>query len=160
MIKRSCARVAVLLFAYSCMGAAAAENAALMLDFGGDPGSPLAHAYSYGLPETAEPTYTLRIPANDPEIREVFYDTVLTISNPGKIVQAVHASRAYRSVAECEAAQEIIAGKLATALPDAMIGDASWQRRSSDGRVRARAMCEKQRYEPVPVLRFELRFQQ
>lgn len=160
MPKSSCARFCALLLVLWCVSAAAAENAELTLTFGGDPGSPLAHAYSYGLPETAEPTYTLRIPVVKPEIREVFYDTVLTVSNPEKIVQRVSASRAYRSLAECETAREIIASKLATALPRETVGDDRWQRRSADGRVLARATCENLRHEPVPVLNFELRLQQ
>jgi hypothetical protein len=160
MIKPRRVRFGALLFACWCANAIAAENAELILTFGGDPGSPLPHAYSYGLPETAEPTYTLRIPVVNPDIRSVFYDTVLTVSNPEKIVQRVNASRAYRSLAECEKAREIIAGKLATALPRETVGDDRWQRRSADGRVLARATCENLRHEPVPVLNFELLLQQ
>lgn len=138
----------------------AAGNAALTLTFGGDPGSPLAHAYSYGLPETSEPTYELRIPVVNPAVREVFHDTVLTVSNPEKIVQRVSARRAYRSLAECEAAREIIADTLATALPGDVTDDEHWQRQSADGRVLARAVCESLRHEPVPVLNFELSLRQ
>lgn len=156
MIKPRYARFGAFLFVCWCASVAAAENAALTLAFGGDPGSPLAHAYSYGLPETVEPTYTLRIPVVNPDIRGVFYDTVLTVSNPEKIVQRVSASRAYRSLAECETARAIIADKLATALPREIAGDERWQRHSADGRVLARATCENLRHEPVPVLNFEL----
>lgn len=160
MIKPHRARLGAFLFACWCVNASAAGNAALMLAFGGDPGSPLAHAYSYGLPETAEPTYTLRIPVLNPDIRGVFYDTVLTVSNPEKIVQRVSASRAYRSRDECETARKIIADKLATALPLETVGDERWQRHSADGRVLARATCENLRHEPVPVLNFELLLRQ
>lgn len=160
MLKPRCVRFATTLFACWCMSATATENMALTLGFGGDPGSPLAHAYSYGLPETAEPTYTLRVPVVNPEISGVFHDTVLTVSNPEKIVQRVNASRAFRTLAECEAARKIIADKLATALPRETVGDDHWQRHSADGRVLARAMCENLRHEPVPVLNFELRLQQ
>lgn len=156
MIHLRRAKISVLLVACLCAGANAAENAALTLGFGGDPGSPLAHAYSYGLPETADPTYTLRIPVVNPEIRSVFYDTVLTVSNPGKIVQRVSASRAYRALTDCDADRAIIAEKLATALPREAVGEERWQRQSADGRVVARAVCENLRHEPVPVLNFEL----
>ncbi len=156
MINLRGAQISALLFACLCAGANAAENAALTIGFGGDPGSPLAHAYSYGLPETADPTYTLRIPVVIPEIRTVFYDTVLTVSNPDKIVQRVTASRAFRALAECDAARAIIADKLATALPREATGEERWQRQSADGRVVARAVCENLRHEPVPVLNFEL----
>jgi hypothetical protein len=156
MIKPRYAQLGVVLLACLCAPVAAAENVTLTLAFGGDPGSPLTHAYSYGLPETTEPTYTLRVPVVKPAVRDVFHDTVLTVSNPEKIVQRVSASRAYRSLAECDPAREIIAATLATALPLETVGDDHWQRRSADGRVLARATCEKQRHEPVPVLRFEL----
>ena len=150
------AKFSALFFVCLCASANAAENAALTLIFGGDPGSPLAHAYSYGLPETADPNYTVRIPVINPEIRTVFYDTVLTVSNPEKIIQRVSASRAYRSLAECDAAREIVADKLAAALPRETVGEERWQRQSADGRVVARAVCENLRHEPVPVLNFEL----
>ena len=150
------AKFSALLILCWCASATAAENAVLTLAFGGDPGSPLAHAYSYGLPETTEPTYTLRVPVVNPEISTVFNDTVLTVSNPEKIIQRVSASRAYRSLAECDAARRIIADKLATALPRETAGEERWQRQSADGRVVARAACENLRHEPVPVLNFEL----
>ena len=153
------ARITALLLLCFFASASSAENATLTLAFGGDPGSPLAHAYSYGLPETTEPTYTLRVPVVNPEIRTVFYDTVLTVSNPGKIIQRVRASRAFRSLAECNAAREIIAGKLAVALPNETAADERWQRQSADGRVLARSVCESLRHEPVPVLNFELLLQ-
>ena len=160
MIKSHCARLGVLLLACLCAPVAVAENVALTLAFGGDPGSPLTHAYSYGLPETTEATYTLRVPGVNPAVRDVFHDTVLTVSNPEKIVQRVSASRAFRSLAECDTAREIIAATLATALPLETVGDDHWQRRSADGRVLARATCERLRHEPVPVLNLELALRQ
>jgi len=134
-----------------------AENTVITLAFGGDPGSALAHAYSYGLPETDDPRYTLRVPVVDLDIKTVFHDTELTISNPEKIVQGVTASRAYATLADCDKAREVLAAKIVVALPRDYAGaDAAWQRQSADGRVAARAVCESPRHYPMPVLRFEL----
>lgn len=137
--------------------ATAAENTIVTLAFGGDPGSPLAHAYSYGLPETDNPRYTLRIPVIDQKIKTVFYDTELTISNPAKIVQGVRASRAYATLADCDKARGLLNVKLIEAFPRDYAGtDGAWQRQSADGKVAARAVCESPRHYPMPVLRFEL----
>ena len=137
----------------SFIGTAAAVDVTFVTMFGSDPGEPVAHAYSYGLPADAGETYTLRIPAVDRKVREVFYDTVLTISNPKKIVQQVAASRAFATPEECQAARDVIEEKLAVGLSQSYTGqDGKWQRQSADGNVVARAVCEKLRHYPKPVL--------
>lgn len=140
-------------FLYNFIGSAAAGDVTFVTMFGSDPGAPLAHAYSYGLPADAGETYTLRIPAIDRKVREIFYDTVLTISNPEKIVQHVAASRAFDKSEACQEALDVIQGKIAVGLSQSYTGqDGKWQRQSADGNVVARAFCEKPRHYPRPVL--------
>jgi len=152
-------RAPVFLLLFTCLWLPElhAGNPVLDLTFGGDPGSPLQHAYNYGLPESGEPTYTLRIPMIDKDIKTVFYDTVLTISNPGKIVQRVTAERAFRTLTDCEKAREVVTVKFNKALPrDNVTADSRWQRQSADGTVVGRLACESLRHYPLPVLRFEI----
>ena len=136
---------------------ALAENSHLILAFGGDPGSPLPHAYSYGVPEVEGPTYRLRIAVIDRDVKLVFYDTALTIALPEKIVQSVNAERAYPTLIACNKARTVIAAKLASGLPReyAMGGD-EWQRQSADGKVVGRVVCEQPRHYPMPVLRLAI----
>jgi len=137
-----------------CQAPAQAENTALMLAFGGEPGAPLQHAYSYGAPATEAPTYTLRIRAVDPQVESIFYDTQLTISNPERIVQQIIAERAFAALSSCEPAREIIMEKLSTALTREYTGaDPRWQRQSEDGGIVGGVVCESLRYYPMPVLR-------
>ncbi len=146
-------RLLLFAFLYSFINPAVAGDATFVTMFGSDPGSPLAHGYSYGLPAESGATYTLRIPAADRKVREIFYDTVLTISNPEKIVQQVAASRAFDSVEACHEARNVILDKLAVGLSQSYTGqDEQWHRQSEDGSVVARAVCEKLRHYPRPVL--------
>lgn len=139
------------------MSAAAVENTKLIIAFGGDPGSPLPHAYNERVPENAGDTYTLRIPVVTAEIARVFYDTVLTITVPDKIVQSVTAARAYRTLIDCNAARDTILVKLRESLPrDYAAGDDTWQYQSVDGKVVGRATCENPGHYPMPVLHLEL----
>ena len=139
----------------------AAENSGLIYAFGGDPGSPLTHAYSNGLPQDAGPTYTLRIAVMSPSIKDVFQDTVLTISAPEKIVQKVVAARAFRMPADCDTARDVVFKELAKALPrEYGSPDEQWQLQSADGNVIARAVCTKRRHDPMPVLSMEIALRQ
>ena len=140
---------------------AAAENGALITAFGGDPGSPLPHAYSYGQPEGEDSIYTLRIAMMARDIKGIFYDTVLTISAPDKIVQSVTAARAYRDHNDCNTARDVVLKKLAKSLPReyALAGD-EWQLQSADGKVVARVLCAKRRHDPMPILSMEIALQQ
>lgn len=134
-----------------------AENAQVMLTFGGDPGSPLAYAYTSALPEDDVSTYTLRIPVTNRHVATVFHDTLLTISAPGRIVQSVTAARAYRTIDDCHAARATISTELNNTLTqDYASEDNAWQRQSADGKVVGRVVCEQRRYEPMPVLRLRL----
>lgn len=131
----------------------AAENPALIQMFGGAPGSPLPHAYSYGVPEDTSATYTLRIAVIDKEIQEIFYDTTLTIAPEDKIVRSVHASRAYRTLAACSQARDVILSKLAIALTSATSDATQYQLESADGETRGAVSCEQIRHYPMPILR-------
>ena len=143
----------ILLIGLGCTTDAFAENTILILGFGGDPGSPLPHSYSYGEAPSDAPTYRLRIAGVDQQVKTVFPDTELTISAPEKIVQQVAASRAYRSLTQCNEARAVVAEKLAEGLPREYVGtDSAWQRQSADGRVVGRASCETPRHYPMPVL--------
>lgn len=130
-----------------------AENTLLIRAFGGDPGSPLAHAYDYGIPRDEGPTYTVRIPVFDADIAKVFYDTVLTVTIPDKIVHRVTAARAYRTLMRCNEARATVVEKLAKGLPrGAVAGTDDWQGQSSDGDVIGRIVCRHRRHDPMPVL--------
>lgn len=132
----------------------AAENAILILRFGGDPGSPLPYGYDYGKAEGVGETYVLRIPTVDEEIKKVFYDTEMTVRTADKTVEKIVAARAFRSLRECNEAREIIVEKLAESLPrEYAPGDGEWQRQSADGKVVGRTACDQPRYFPTPVLR-------
>jgi hypothetical protein len=135
----------------------AAENAALIQMFGGDPGSALPHAYSYGVPADTSTLYTLRIAVIDKEIRNIFYDTELSIALDGKIVRNISASRAFRTLKSCGEAREVIFSKLAVGLTKIVLSDvASWQLESEDGETRGSVFCEQIRHFPMPVLRLTI----
>lgn len=131
-----------------------AENSALIQMFGADPGSPLPHAYSYGLPEGSATTYALRIATIDKEIKDVFYDTELTVAREGKIVSNIRASRAFRTLTACHEARDVILAKLAQGLnASGAQSSASWQYESEDGQTRGMVFCEQIRHFPMPILR-------
>ena len=136
---------------------AAADNAYLIVKFGGDPGAPLAHAYDYGVPEGESPTYRLRIPVIDVDLKKIFHDTVLTVASADQIVQTVSAARAYRSRGSREAARDVVLAKLAEGLPNEYApADGEWQRQSADGKVIAAAVCAQRRHYPMPILRLTI----
>lgn len=142
-----------LLLAIGCAANAAAQNTILVLGFGGDPGSPLPHSYSYGKAPSDAPSYRLRIASVDQQVKTVFPDTELTISAADKTVQQVAASRAYRSLTHCNTARAVVVKKLDEGLPREYAGpDGRWQRQSADGRVVGRVSCETPRHYPMPVL--------
>ena len=110
--------VVLCLLALSALGnRASAENAALINAFGGEPGGPLPHAYSYGLPDDEAPYYRLRIAAVERTVKTILHDTELTVRRADKIVERVSGDRAYRTLAECEVDRATLAEKLEMALP-------------------------------------------
>jgi hypothetical protein len=146
---RSRALLAVVACALNHAAIAAGSFVTLL---GGDPGSPLTHSYSYGLPQNAGENYTLRIPANA-QVLSVFYDTVLTISAPEKIIQQVSGSRAFTTFEDCKQARNILLAQIAERMPQSYTQeDEKWQFQSADGKIVARAVCEKPRHYPRPVL--------
>jgi len=97
------------------------------------------------------------VPSVDPAIQPVLPDMELTVDAASKIVQRVTASRAYRALDECTAAQDVVRGKLAKALPQpAAGGDERWQYQSADGNVVGGAYCQLARHLPFPTLRVEI----
>jgi hypothetical protein len=153
-VSRCMGLVSVFFVGLTC---AHAENTVLILAFGGDPGSPVPHAYNYGVPATDATTYALRIPTVDNDMAAIFYDSELSISSATKIVERVSAARAYRTMNECNEARAIVLSKLAEGLPlDYSLGDANWQRQSADGTVVGGVECENPRHYPMPVLRLTI----
>lgn len=150
--------VYVLLAGWILAGAGArAENAAFVIPFGGEPGTPLAHAYDYGAPPVKEGTYLLRVPSADPTVAAVFADFELTVDAASKTVLHSRASRAYRSLTECTAAQKIIEPKLSVVLPAAYSGvNSAWQVQSADGKTVGGVYCQTARHLPFPILTFDL----
>lgn len=135
---------------------ALAENPLFVLPFGGEPGAPLAHSYDYGAAPFKEGTYAMRIPAVDVEVANILHDTELTVDAATKQVLKVHASRAFKAVADCEAARTLLNGKIEKVLPIARTGDAPWLYQSADGRVRGGAWCQTERYLPFITLYLDL----
>ncbi|MSR14179.1 MAG: hypothetical protein EXR86_06345 [Gammaproteobacteria bacterium] len=134
-----------------------AENALFVLPFGGEPGAPLAYAYDYGTPPVKAGTYVMRVPSADTEVATVFSDFELTIDATTKTVLASRAARAYRSLAECSAAQTKVTPKLVLALPQPYSTEhRAWQQQSVDGTRVGGSYCLQERYLPFPVLIFEL----
>lgn len=136
---------------------ALAENPHFVLPFGGEPGAPLAHSYNYGAAPFKEGTYAMRIPAVDVEVAGILHDTELTVDAATKTVQRVHASRAFRAVADCEAARTLLNGKIQKALTIPRTGDGPWLYQSTDGRVVGGAWCQTERYLPFITLYLDLR---
>lgn len=135
----------------------AAEDPAFVMTFGGEPGERLAHGYDYGAPDAADPVYMMRIPSVDPTVRGVFSDVEVWIARDTRIVQRVHAERAYRIGGSCPEAREQIAEKLAALLPVEYRGDDTrWQYQSASGRMVGRVVCTRTRHLPMPVLVFDL----
>ncbi|MGE0338027.1 MAG: hypothetical protein AB7Q76_22235 [Gammaproteobacteria bacterium] len=138
-------------------GPAPAENALFVIPFGGEPGAPLPHAYDYGAAPASDGQYTLRVPSVDPAMQPVLPDVELTVDAASKIVSRVAASRAYRALDECTAAQKIVRGKLEKALPHPAAGDDErWQFQSADGKVVGGAYCQLARHLPFPTLQVEI----
>jgi hypothetical protein len=138
-----------------------AENSHLILAFGGDPGSPLPHAYNDGVPDVEGSTYGLRIAVIDPDIKHIFYDTALTIAVAEQIVQSVTAERAYPTLIDCNKARTVILEKLTNGLPrEHAPGGGEWQRHSADGKVVGRVVCAQRRHYPMPVLRLAIELNQ
>ncbi|MEN9728801.1 MAG: hypothetical protein RL434_3167 [Pseudomonadota bacterium] len=135
---------------------ARAENPDFILPFGGEPGAPLAHSYDYGTSPLKEGTYAMRIPAVDVQVASVLHDTELTVDAATKTVQRVYASRAFKAVADCEAARTLLNGKIEKVLPVARTGGGQWLYQSADGRVAGGAWCQTERYLPFITLFLEL----
>lgn len=136
---------------------ASAENSGFVIAFGGEPGAPLTHSYDYGVPDGDAPSFTMRIPSIDVEVQPVLADVELTVAKAGKIVQRVHAERAYRSLNECTAARDLLAKKITALLPAAYAGaNSGWQQQSADGKVGGGASCLTPRHLPFATLVFDL----
>lgn len=135
-----------------------AQNSKLMLNFGGSPGDPVAHSYDYGLPEDAGQTYTMRVPVLYEDLGAVFHDTEVTVLSEGKIVQRVDAVRAYKSLNDCNLGLKVVKQKLVDGLPKPYLGDPTeGDFQSPDGKVIAKAVCEKKRRRPFFTLRLEIK---
>lgn len=121
---RTCAGLALALWT----SLALAQDAVLVLAFGGEPGAPLAHAYNYGAAPAGSPTYIMRVPVFDPKVMPIFVDSELLIDAQTKIVQRVHVERAMKTIADCEAARKVVDEKIASAMPVPYTGgDPRWQ---------------------------------
>jgi hypothetical protein len=138
-------------------GGAHAENSAFVLPFGGEPGAPLPHAYDYGKIPVTEGNFVMRIPAVDTEVASVLHDTEMVVGATDKLVREIHAARAFRAIAECEAGQKILEGKLARVLPTPFTGEGPWQFQSADGAVVGGAWCHTARHLPFTTLFLDLR---
>lgn len=134
----------------------ATENPQFVLAFGGQPGLPLTHSYDYGLPAKVEPFYTMRIPIVDKVVNAIFHDTEMRILREGKIVDFIHAERAFASLADCTAARDALDRKLQTLLPTPYTAAKPWEHRSEDGVTLGAAWCESERQLPNPILHLEL----
>ena len=142
------------LFCSSLVNPGYADNSHLILSFGGSPGEKLPHPYDYGVPHDATDSYTMRIPMTKPDLAAVFYDTVLTVTAPDKIVRRVEASRAYKSIRECNEALAVVEEKLVAALPKPYTGNAgAWTYWSADGKAAGAVTCTKGSKRPFTVLR-------
>lgn len=135
---------------------ALAENPHFILPFGGEPGAPLAHSYDYGAAPFKEGTYAMRIPTVDVEVANILHDTELTVDATTKQVQRVHASRAFKAVADCEAARTLLNGKIQKVLSVPHTGEGPWLYQSTDGRVVGGAWCQTERYLPFITLYLDL----
>jgi len=149
--------VMLFVFLISATNHAAAENGALIGAFGGDPGSVVPYGYRSGKPPAEDPTYTLRVASIQPQIRDIFYDTILTVRTADNIVQKVEAARAYRDFKGCNEAREVIIEKLIRGLPNIYTGPGEdWERQSADGKVVGRVLCSKRRHDSMPILNLEI----
>lgn len=145
------------LFALLVLPIARAQDARFVLGFGGEPGAPLAHAYNNGAPADASAVYRMRVPTVDPIIKPIFVDTELTIDTASKIVQRVHAERAMSDQAKCGEAKDVIAAKLADAMPTPYTGvEAGWQYQTPNRTAVGGVICQVARYLPYPVLILDL----
>jgi len=133
-----------------------AENPSFILPFGGEPGAPLAHSYDYGAPPLKEGTYVMRVPAVDVQVASALHDTELTIDAATKTVQRVYASRAFKAVADCEAARTLLNDKIQKVLPVPRTGEGPWLYQSQDGRLVGGAWCHTARHLPFITLFLEL----
>ena len=155
-IAKLSAALSLALLATGSAHGAPTENPQFVLAFGGQPGLPLTHAYDYGLPAKVEPTYTMRIPIVDKVVNAIFHDTEMRIIREGKLVDFVHAERAYASLADCTAARDALDTKLKTLLPTPYTAAKPWEHQSEDGVTVGAAWCESERQLPNPILHLEL----
>ena len=125
--------------------------------FGGEPGAPLAHAFDYGLPPSAGPTFTMRVPVFDPTILPIFVDSELLIDTQTKIVQRVHIERAMKTIADCEAVRKVLDAKIVTSMTLPYTGeDPRWQYANEKGTAVGGTQCFMARYLPYVTLILDL----
>lgn len=134
---------------------ARAQDAAMVLAFGAEPGAPLPHAYSYGAAPTTDETFTMRVPIFEREVAPVFADSELTIETATKIVKRVHVERAFKSLTDCTAAKAIVEKKLAASMPSPYTGsNPAWQ--YAKGATVGGIGCVMGRHLPYPILTLDL----
>jgi hypothetical protein len=132
-----------------------AQDAAMVLAFGGEPGAPLPHSYNYGAPQTDAATYTMRVPIFDRDVAPVFADSELTVDIAAKTVRRVHSERAFKSLTECTAAKGIVEKKLAAVMPSPYTGsDPAWQ--YAKGGAVGGIYCNSARHLPYAILTLDL----
>ena len=155
MLTRSFAIFALAAAASALAVPAQAQNAAFVLSFGGEPGTPLAHAYDYGGSPEGVTSFALRVPIVDPTIKTVFVDSELVVDAATRMVKQVHIERAMGTVALCTEAQAVVAKKLAELMPTPYTGTSPlWQ--YTAGGVVGGVSCRQERYLPFPILILDL----
>lgn len=152
-------RAGALAFALAahCSIAVHAQDASFVLAFGGEPGAPLAHAYDYGAPPSGSDLYTMRVPVFDPQVAAIFHDGRLEIDAKTKIVQRVHAERAFKTIAECTDAKKLLDAKIAAVFKTPYTGsDPRWQYASENGTGVGGTQCHTARHLPYVILILDL----
>ncbi len=150
-------RIVAALALAAAASAPRAQDASLVLAFGGEPGAPLAHAYDYGAPPGAEATYTMRVPIFDTKIAPILADSELLIDVKTHIVQRVHAERALKSLAECTAAKDVLDARIASVFTVPYTGsDPRWQYQSERGTGVGGTQCYLARHLPYVTLIVDL----
>jgi len=136
---------------------ARAQDATLVLAFGGEPGAPLAHAYNYGAPPADAPTYVMRVPVFEPQVAAILHDGELLIDAQTKIVQRVHAERAMKTIAECTEAKKVLDAKIAAVFKLPYTGsDPRWQYLNEKGTGVGGTQCYTARHLPYVTLIVDL----
>lgn len=136
---------------------AVAQDASLVLAFGGEPGAPLPHAYNYGAPPAGSDVYSMRVPVFDPKVLPYLWDSELLIDAKTKIVQRVHAERAMKTIADCTAAKAVLDARIAAVFKVPYTGsDPRWQYMSEQNTGVGGTQCHTERHLPYVTLILDL----